>query len=234
MTMSRVTPIEAIIQALPKAELHVHIEGTLEPELLFTLAQRNNIPLRFASVADLRRAYDFQHLQSFLDLYYEGANVLQREEDFDDLAWAYLRQAAQQHVRHAEIFFDPQTHTARGIPYAVVLEGLHGAVQRARRQLGLSALLIPCFLRHLSVESAMHTLEEILPFRDRIVGVGLDSSEAGHPPRDFAPVFERARAAGLRVVAHAGEEGPPEYIWQALDLLKVDRKSTRLNSSHNR
>jgi adenosine deaminase len=216
-------PVESVIEAIPKAELHLHIEGTLEPELLFALARRNGTPLRFPTVAALRRAYAFEDLQSFLDLYYEGTGVLRHERDFDELAWAYLERAAAQGVRRAEIFFDPQAHTGRGVPLAAVLDGLDGALRRAGERLGLSAVLILCFLRHLGPEAAMRALEEALPFRDRIVGVGLDSSEAGYPPRDFVRVFERARAAGLRTVAHAGEEGPPEYIWEALDLLKVER-----------
>jgi adenosine deaminase len=212
-----------LIEVIPKAELHLHIEGTLEPELLFALAARNGVPLRFPTVEALRRAYDFADLQSFLDLYYEGTGVLRREQDFDDLAWAYLERAAAQGVRRAEIFFDPQAHTERGVPLAVVLDGLEAALRRARERFGLSAALILCFLRHLGPDAAGRALDGALPFRDRIAGVGLDSSEAGYPPRDFVRVFERAREAGLRAVAHAGEEGPPEYIREALDLLRVER-----------
>jgi adenosine deaminase len=212
-----------LIEALPKVELHMHIEGSLEPELLFALALRNGIALRHDSVAALRRAYDFSDLQSFLDLYYEGARVLRTERDFHDLALAYFERARGQNVRHAEIFFDPQTHTARGVPFEVVIQGLSRAQRAAEASLGVSSLLIMCFLRHLSAEEAMRTLEEALPFRDRIAGVGLDSAERDHPPGAFAAVFDRARAEGWRTVAHAGEEGPPEYIWQALDLLGVAR-----------
>jgi adenine deaminase len=215
--------LAAFIRAVPKAELHLHIEGTLEPELLLALARRNRVPLRFRTVEEVRRAYAFEGLQSFLDLYYEGAGVLQTEQDFDDLAWAYLRRAASQGVRHAEVFFDPQTHTERGVPMEVVVRGLAGALDRAREGLGLSTALIMCFLRHLGPGPAWRTLQEALPFRERIVAVGLDSSERGFPPRDFAPVYERARAEGFRAVAHAGEEGPPEYIWEALDLLQAER-----------
>ena len=216
-------PIETFIQAIPKAELHLHVEGTLEPELMFALARRNDVRLRFDSVEEVRRAYEFEDLQSFLDLYYEGAGVLRRDADFDDLAWAYLQRAAAQNVRHAEIFFDPQTHTERGVPLAAVVDGLDRALRRARERLGMSGALILCFVRHLSAEAAMQTLEAALPFRDRIVGVGLDSSEVGHPPEKFVEVFDRARAEGFRAVAHAGEEGPPDYVWQALDLLGVAR-----------
>ncbi|MFH1725721.1 MAG: adenosine deaminase [Elusimicrobiota bacterium] len=215
--------MERFIKALPKAELHLHIEGALEPELMFALAERNGVPLRFQSIEELRAAYRFTDLQSFLDIYYEGAKVLLKEQDFFDLAWAYLERAPGHSVRHAEIFFDPQTHTERGVPFPAVFEGLHRAVREARVRLGVSAHLIPCFLRHLSADDAMRTLEEALPFKDRIPAVGLDSSEKGHPPEKFTEVFARARAEGFRVVAHAGEEGPAEYIRQALDLLKAER-----------
>ena len=217
------TGIEDFIRAVPKAELHLHIEGTLEPELMFELARRNKVKLRFRSVEELRRAYHFRDLQSFLDIYYEGARVLLRERDFYDLAWAYFEHAARQNVRRAEIFFDPQTHTDRGVPFKTVLEGLHRAVEKARKELGLSADLILCFLRHLSAEAAMETLEEALNFKDRIIAVGLDSGEEGNPPEKFAAVFERARREGFKAVAHAGEEGPADYIRQALDVLKVSR-----------
>jgi adenosine deaminase len=207
------------IESLPKAELHVHIEGTLEPELIFELARRNGVKLRYPSVDALRRAYQFTGLQSFLDLYYEGAAVLQTEEDFRDMALAYLRKAASQNVRHAEIFFDPQTHTTRGVPFETVIRGL----RTAQEQAALTSKLILCFLRHLSEDDAQRTLDEALPFKDWIVAVGLDSSEHGNPPRKFERVFARARAAGLLTVAHAGEEGPPEYIREALDHLHVRR-----------
>jgi adenosine deaminase len=211
------------IQSLPKAELHLHIEGTLEPELMFALAKRNGIALRHPSVEALRAAYQFSDLQSFLDIYYEGAGVLQNREDFADMAMAYFRRAASQGMKHAEIFFDPQTHTSRGVRYETVILGLLDAQREAKAELGLTSALILCFLRHLSEDDAMATLAEALKFRDAIIGVGLDSSERGHPPSKFARVFERARAEGLIAVAHAGEEGPPEYIREALDVLKVRR-----------
>ena len=215
--------LERFIRNLPKAELHLHIEGTLEPELIFAIAKRNRIPLRFATVEELRRAYDFHSLQSFLDIYYEGARVLLSEQDFFELTWAYFERVATENVRHAEIFFDPQTHTDRGVPFEIVISGIHRALEEAAQKLRVSSRLIMCFLRHLSVDSAMQTLEQSLPFKDWIVAVGLDSSELNHPPKKFVEVFNRARAEGYLTVAHAGEEGPPEYIWQALDLLKVSR-----------
>lgn len=209
--------------ALPKAELHLHIEGTFEPELIFAIAERNKIALSYPTVDALRAAYEFTDLQSFLDLYYAGMNVLRTEQDYYDLARAYFERAAAQNVRHAEIFFDPQAHTDRGVPLAVVMEGLTQAVRDAEHELGLTAHLIMCFLRDKSPQSAMATLEAALPYRDRIVAVGLDSAERDHPPVRFLTVFERARAEGFLTVAHAGEEGPPQYVWQALDLLKVAR-----------
>jgi adenosine deaminase len=209
--------------ALPKAELHLHIEGTFEPELIFEIAERNGIALPYPSVAAFRGAYDFTDLQSFLDVYYAGMNVLRVEQDYHDLAIAYLRRAAAQNVRHAEIFFDPQAHTARGVAFEVVVEGLRAALREGERDLGISSHLILCFLRDLSADSAMETLEVALKNRDRIVAVGLDSAELGNPPSKFARVFERARAEGLRAVAHAGEEGPPAYVVEALDVLKVQR-----------
>ena len=215
--------LPGVLRLMPKAELHVHIEGTLEPELIFKLAERNQVKLPFASVEALRAAYDFQDLQSFLDLYYAGASVLLHEQDFFDLAWAYLDKAAADNVVHAEIFFDPQTHTARGVPMETIVKGLHHACQRAHQEFGLSAKLILCFLRHLSEEDAFATLEAALPFRHYFIGVGLDSSELGHPPAKFERVFVKCRELGLHVVAHAGEEGPPEYIRQALDLLQAER-----------
>jgi adenine deaminase len=214
---------KAFVRGMPKAELHIHIEGSLEPEMMFELAKRNGVALRYASAEEARRAYDFGDLQSFLDLYYEGMQVLLHEQDFYDLTWSYLQKVSEQNVRHAEIFFDPQAHTGRGVPFETVISGIHRALVDAERQLSISSKLIMCFLRHLSAKEAMETLHDSLPFRERIVGVGLDSSEIGHPPRDFKTVFDRAREDGLLTVAHAGEEGPPEYIWQALDDLKVSR-----------
>jgi len=215
--------LPALLRAMPKAELHIHIEGSLEPELIFALAQRNRVALPYASVEALRSAYAFTNLQSFLDIYYAGASVLLTEQDFYDMAQAYLARAATDNVAHAEIFFDPQTHTARGVAMEVVIHGLHRACVDAQKQWGISAVLILCFLRHLSEEDAFATLEQALPFQDKFIGVGLDSSELGHPPEKFAQVFARCRALGLRLVAHAGEEGPPAYIWSALDVLKVER-----------
>jgi len=212
-----------LLRAMPKAELHIHIEGSLEPELIFALAQRNGVSIPYASVEDLRRAYAFTNLQSFLDIYYAGASVLLKEQDFFDMAWAYLQRAAADNVVRAEIFFDPQTHTARGVAMDTVINGLHRACEQASRELGVSAALILCFLRHLSEEEAFETLEQALPFRDKFIGVGLDSSEVGHPPEKFARVFARCGELGLHRVAHAGEEGPPAYVWTALDLLKVER-----------
>ena len=215
--------LPALLCAMPKAELHIHIEGSLEPELIFALAQRNGVSIPYASVEDLRRAYAFTDLQSFLDIYYAGASVLIQEQDFYDMAWAYFERAAADNVVHAELFFDPQTHTARGVKVETVLNGLHRACLDAQAQLGVSASLILCFLRHLSEEEAFSTLEQALPFRDKFIGIGLDSSEVGHPPEKFARVFARCRTLGFRLVAHAGEEGPPAYVWSALDVLKVER-----------
>jgi len=212
-----------LVRAMPKAELHMHIEGSLEPELIFEMAERNGIALPYASVEDLRRAYAFTDLQSFLDIYYAGASVLQTERDFYDMTWAYLERARADNVLHTEIFFDPQTHTERGIGFPVVVSGIHRALTDARKKWGMSASLIMCFLRHLPEEAAFATLEEALPYRDKFIGVGLDSSERGHPPEKFARVFARCRELGLRLVAHAGEEGPPAYVWSALDVLKVER-----------
>jgi adenine deaminase len=212
-----------LLRRMPKAELHIHIEGSLEPELIFALAQRNGVSIPYASVEDLRRAYAFTNLQSFLDIYYAGASVLLKEQDFFDMAWAYLQRAAADNVVRAEIFFDPQTHTGRGVAMDTVINGLHRACEQASRELGVSAALILCFLRHLSEEEAFATLEQALPHRDKFIGVGLDSSEVGHPPEKFARVFARCRELGLHLVAHAGEEGPPAYVWTALDLLKVER-----------
>ena len=215
--------LPALLRAMPKAELHLHIEGSLEPELIFRLAQRNGVTLPYPSVEALRAAYAFTDLQSFLDIYYAGASVLLKEEDFFDMAWAYLERAAADNIVHAEIFFDPQTHTARGVPMEAVIKGLDHACRRAHSELGISAKLILCFLRHLSEDDALATLEQAMPWRHHFIGVGLDSSERGNPPEKFARVFAKARAAGLHAVAHAGEEGPPEYIRAALDVLKVER-----------
>jgi adenosine deaminase len=215
--------LHALLREMPKAELHIHIEGSLEPELIFKLAARNGISLAYPNVESLRSAYAFTDLQSFLDIYYAGASVLLTEADFHDMAWAYFERAAADHVVHAELFFDPQTHTERGVPMAHVIQGLRSACDRAQRELGISASLILCFLRHLSEEAAFATLEQALPWRGHFIGVGLDSSERGHPPEKFARVYARCRELGLQVVAHAGEEGPPAYIWGALDVLQVQR-----------
>ena len=215
--------METFIRDMPKVELHIHIEGSLEPELMFELAERNGVPLRFNSVEEVRKAYQFTDLQSFLDIYYEGASVLLKEADFYDMTWAYLEKVSSQNVRHSEIFFDPQTHTDRGVPFETVINGIRRALIDAEQQLGITSQLIMCFLRHLSAEAAMQTLKQSLPYRDWIVAVGLDSSEVGNPPKKFTTVFDEARAQGFLTVAHAGEEGPPEYVWQALDLLKAKR-----------
>ena len=225
--------LPALLQAMPKAELHIHIEGSLEPELIFDLARRNGVALAYDSVEALRRAYAFTDLQSFLDIYYAGAAVLRHEQDFYDMAHAYLARAAIDNVANAEIFFDPQTHTARGVAIDTVIGGLHRACRDARREFGIDASLILCFLRHLSERDAFETLEQALPYRDRFIGVGLDSSERGHPPEDFARVFARCRELGLHLVAHAGEEGPPAYVWSALDLLRVERIDHGVQSVHD-
>ena len=211
------------LNALPKVELHVHLEGSLEPELMFELAQRNNIELPFASVDHLRRAYAFNNLQDFLDIYYQGANLLQVEADFYNLVWAYLEKCRQQNVVHVEPFFDPQTHTDRGIPFETVISGISRALDDGEKKLGITSRLIMCFLRHLSEEAAFDTLAQAEPYLDRITGIGLDSSEKAHPPEKFSRVFARARESGLLTVAHAGEEGPAEYIWTAINDLKVSR-----------
>ncbi len=215
--------INQFIRNLPKAELHVHIEGTLEPELMFKLAERNQIKLPFESISAVKKAYNFHNLQSFLDIYYQGTQVLQQEQDFYDLTWAYVQKAISQNVRHTEIFFDPQSHTDRGIPFKVVHDGIYQALKDAQSQFGLSSRIILCFLRHLSAEQAMATLKEALPYKETIIAVGLDSSEQGNPPEKFTAVFNRARAGNFLTVAHAGEEGPPEYIWSALKLLQFSR-----------
>jgi len=215
--------MDAYLRDIPKAELHMHLEGSLEPELMFEMARRNGVTLPYTSVEAVRQAYVFGNLQSFLDIYYAGCRVLLREQDFYDLTWAYLSRAAGQGVRHAEVFFDPQTHIDRGLAFGTVVTGIRRALLDGQQKLGVSTKLILCFLRHLSAEAAMETFRQTLPYKDWIVAVGLDSSEVGHPPEIFRAVFDRARDEGLLTVAHAGEEGPPEYIWQALDLLKVSR-----------
>ena len=215
--------LKNFIHNLPKIELHVHIEGTLEPELMFNLAHRNHIQLPYESVQEIHDAYQFSDLQSFLNIYYQGANVLNIEQDFYDLMWAYLKKSNEQNVRHAEIFFDPQTHTQRGIPFEVFMNGLISAKEDAQQKLGISSELIMCFLRHLSPEDAEKTLELAQPYKEKILGVGLDSSELGRPPSLFKDVFDRAHKEGYIPVAHAGEEGPAEYVWEAINLLKVKR-----------
>ena len=212
-----------LIEQLPKCELHIHIEGSIEPELMFALARRNGVRLRYESVEALRQAYRFRNLQDFLDIYYQGMSVLIAEQDFYDLAYAYLRRARADNVRHVEMFFDPQGHTVRGIAFETVVNGLHRAIADAKRELGIDASLIMCFLRHLDEADAEKTLDSALAFRDKIVGVGLDSSEKGNPPRKFRHVFARARDADLFLTAHAGEEGPASYVWEALDVLGVGR-----------
>jgi adenine deaminase len=215
--------LPALLRSMPKAELHIHIEGSLEPELIFALAQRNGVPLSYPNVEALRAAYAFTDLQSFLDIYYAGASVLLKAQDFEDMAMAYFHRAKADNVVHAELFFDPQTHTDRGVPFETVIAGLRRACERAQAELGISSALIMCFLRHLSEEAAFETLEQARPYLGQIVGVGLDSSERGHPPEKFARVFARCRELGLHIVAHAGEEGPPAYVWSALDVLKAER-----------
>jgi len=218
-----VVELEAFVRGLPKAELHLHIEGSLEPELMFALARRNRVALPYPSVEAVRAAYAFSNLQDFLDIYYAGAGVLLKRQDFHDLAMAYFDRAAADGVRHAEIMFDPQTHTDRGVPFAEVIEGLLSAMDEARARHGMTSALILSFLRHLPEEAAFATLAMAEPWLDRIAAVGLDSSEVGHPPEKFARVFAAAAAKGLKRVAHAGEEGPPAYVYEALDLLQVDR-----------
>ncbi len=217
------TKIKTFIHNIPKAELHIHIEGSLEPELMFDIGKRNGITLPFDSTEAVRKAYNFHNLQSFLDIYYQGINVLVYEQDFYDMTWAYLKRASFQNVRHVEIFFDPQSHTTRGLSFATVITGIHRALKDARQRLNISSKLIMCFLRHLSAEEGMKTLQQALPFKEWIVGVGLDSSEVDNPPEKFAEVFSTARKNGFITVAHAGEEGDAEYIKQALKKLKVSR-----------
>ena len=215
--------INTFIHNIPKAELHIHIEGSIEPELMFGIAERNKVPLPFQSTDEVRKAYKFSSLKSFLDVYYRGIGVLSRERDFYDITWVYLKTAHGQNVCHAEFFFDPQVHTDRGIPFETVINGIRCAMLDAQREMGISSKLILCFLRHLGVESAMKTLHRAIPWKKWIAGVGLDSYEVGHPPEKFAPIFDKAREEGFFAVAHAGEEGPAEYIWQALEKLKVSR-----------
>ncbi|MFM9902759.1 MAG: adenosine deaminase [Polaromonas sp.] len=234
--MNLIKPVAAdrlpeLLRRMPKAELHIHIEGSLEPELIFALARRNGVAIPYASVDELRSAYAFTNLQSFLDIYYAGASVLLHEQDFYDMARAYFVKAAADNVLHTELFFDPQTHTARGVSMDVVVNGLHRACVDAQAELGVSASLILCFLRHLSEEEAFETLEQALPYRDKIIGIGLDSGEVGNPPEKFARVFDRCRTLGFHLVAHAGEEGPPAYVWTALDVLKVERVDHGVQSS---
>ena len=235
MNFAAVSPerLPDLLRAMPKTELHMHIEGSLEPELIFQMAKRNQVQIPYSSVDVLRAAYAFTDLQSFLDIYYAGASVLLQEPDFYDMAWAYFLKAQADNVVHAELFFDPQTHTARQVPMATVINGLHRACVDAHTKLGISASLIMCFLRHLSEEEALQTLEQAKPHLDKIIGVGLDSSERGHPPEKFERVFAQARALGLRVVAHAGEEGPPTYIWGALDVLKAERIDHGVQAIHD-
>ncbi|MBC7547225.1 MAG: adenosine deaminase [Polaromonas sp.] len=234
--MNRIKPVAAdrlpaLLRRMPKAELHIHIEGSLEPELIFALAHRNGVAIPYANVDALRSAYAFTNLQSFLDIYYSGASVLLIEQDFYDMARAYFVRAAADNVLHTELFFDPQTHTARGVSMDVVINGLHRACVDAQAELGVSASLILCFLRHLSEKEAFETLEQALPYRDKIIGIGLDSGEVGNPPEKFARVFARCRELGFHLVAHAGEEGPPAYVWTALDVLKVERVDHGVQSS---
>jgi adenosine deaminase len=215
--------MDQFIAQLPKAELHLHLEGSFEPELMFAIARRNKVEISYKSAEEVRAAYRFSNLQDFLDIYYAGASVLLHEQDFYDLTFAYLTRAAADNVRHVEVFFDPQTHTDRGVPFKVVVDGIWRALRDGEKKLGITSKLILSFLRHLPEEAAFDTFKQAEPFLDRFVAVGLDSSEVGYPPSKFARVFAAARAAGLKLVAHAGEEGPPEYVWEALDILKIDR-----------
>ena len=217
------TQINNFIEGIPKAELHLHIEGTFEPELMFEIAHRNNIPINYQSVDELKKAYNFNNLQEFLDIYYAGTSVLIHEQDFYDLTWAYLTKVHEQNLVHTEIFFDPQTHTDRGISFDTVIQGIHNALIDGKDKLGISSQLIMCFLRHLVEASAFETLEQALPYKNWIAGVGLDSSELGHPPSKFERVFSKAMDEGFITLAHAGEEGPAEYVWEAINLLKVSR-----------
>ncbi len=215
--------LDKFIDDMPKVELHLHIEGSLEPELMFALAQRNKVAIPFKNVEEVRQAYNFSNLQDFLDIYYQGMSVLQTEQDFYDLTMAYLKRVAAQNVMHTEVFFDPQGHTERGVAFETALNGITRALDDGRTQLGVTSHLIMCFLRHLSEEKAFETLKQAIPYKDKILGVGLDSSEVGHPPSKFERVFAEARKEGFLLVAHAGEEGPPAYVWEAIDGLKIDR-----------
>ena len=215
--------IVKLIKTLPKAELHLHIEGCLEPELMFKLAKRNNIAIPFKNTEEIKSAYNFNNLQSFLDIYYQGISVLINKKDFFDLTWGYMKNCKENNIVHAEIFFDPQAHTERGIKFDIVINGIYDALVKARKELGVSSKIIMCFLRHLEEDSAFKILNQALVYKDKIIAVGLDSSELGHPPSKFMRVFKKAREEGFLCVAHAGEEGPPEYIWEALNLLKVKR-----------
>jgi adenosine deaminase len=229
-----ITPsLKNLIESLPKAELHLHIEGTLEPELMFRLAQKNGIIIPYNSVDELKNAYQFQNLQDFLDIYYAGANVLITEHDFFDLTWSYLQKAHSQNIVHVEIFFDPQTHTHRGIPFETVVNGIHNALLKAEKELGITSHLIMCFLRHLSEQDAINTFQEALPFKNMIGGVGLDSSEKGNPPQKFEKVFQMAKKEGFKTVAHAGEEGSAAYVQDALHILHIDRIDHGNNSLDN-
>jgi len=221
--MGKKMALESFIKGLPKAELHLHIEGTFEPEMAFKIARRNNVKMKYRTVKEVKDAYKFNNLQDFLNIYYKGAGVLFTEQDFYDMTWAYLKKAGSQNVIHTEIFFDPQTHTNRGVKFKTVIDGIYKATKDAGIQLGMSTRLITCFLRDLSAESAMRTLEQALPYKERIIAVGLDSAEVGNPPSKFKEVFKRARKEGFLTVAHAGEEGPAEYVWEALQKLKVSR-----------
>jgi adenosine deaminase len=222
-TYSKISKLKQLIQQLPKAELHLHIEGTLEPALMWSLAKKHNIVLPFSSVEDIQNAYQFDNLQSFLDLYYQGADVLRDEADFFELMWAYLCKCHEQNIVHTEIMFDPQTHTQRGITYDVFMPGFAKAIEKAKTELGISVYLILSFLRHLSEDSAIATLQEAQPYYSMLTAVGLDSAELNNPPSKFERVFAKAASLGFKLVAHAGEEGPPEYVWEAINLLKVDR-----------
>ena len=217
------TQINNFIEGIPKAELHLHIEGTFEPELMFKIAYRNNIPINYNSIDELKKAYNFNNLQEFLDMYYAGAKVLIHIQDFYDLTWAYLTKVHEQNLIHTEIFFDPQTHTDRGVSFNTVIQGIHSALEDGKEKLGISSKLIMCFLRHLDEAAAFETLNQALPYKNWIAGVGLDSSEMGHPPSKFERVFSKAREEGFITVAHAGEDGPAEYVWEAINLLKVSR-----------
>jgi adenosine deaminase len=217
------TQLNNFIEGIPKAELHLHIEGTFEPELMFKIARRNNISINYKSIDELKKAYSFNNLQEFLDIYYAGASVLLQVQDFYDLTWAYLNKVHEQNLIHTEIFFDPQTHTDRGLSFDTVIQGIRSALDDGKEKLGISSKLIMCFLRHLDEAAAFETLNQALPYKNWIAGVGLDSSEMGHPPSKFQRVFSKARDEGFITVAHAGEEGPAEYVWEAINLLKVSR-----------